>query len=295
MKERSVTLNEREASSGVALERTVEPRHPVVQFVYGFLRILKRFPSIISLAMCLTLWEGAVRLFETPEFLLPPPTTVFSEIVASWSTLLPHIAQTMKEIGIGYVASAVVAIGLGILISMSGVVERAAMPILVATDSVPKIAIAPLLLIWFGTGNLSKVLLVALVSFFPILITTISGMRSVDRNLLMIFRSVGASRTDEIIKLRIPNAVPYVFAGLKVATTLSVIGAVVAEWVSSSSGLGYVIISGITNFETGLVFAGIFILIAISVAFYTAVDALGRLLSWQASGSVRTEEDVSTS
>jgi ABC-type nitrate/sulfonate/bicarbonate transport system permease component len=243
--------------------------------------VLMRYASGLTLALFLLAWEAAVRILNTPEFLLPPPSAIFREVIVSWEILLPHMVQTLKEIAMGYGVSAVVAILLGVGIAMSGLLEKALMPLLIATDAIPKIAIAPLLLIWFGTGALSKVILVGLVTFFPILITTITGMQSADPNLVRMFRSVGASRRHEIFKLRLPYAVPYVFAGLKVATTLSVIGAVIAEWVSSSSGLGYLIISGITNFQTLLVFAGIFVLILISLSFYSAVSLLGRKLSWR--------------
>lgn len=244
-------------------------------------RFMRRYTSVIALVFFFLLWELGVRLTNTPAFLLPPPSDVVVEVFRAWPKLFPNALQTIGEVAIGYGVSAVIAILLGILISISRTLERALLPLLVATDAIPKIAIAPLLLIWFGTGMTSKIVLVGLVTFFPILITTITGMGSADRSLVTLFRSVGASRWDEIVKLKLPYAVPYVFTGLKVATTLSVIGAVIAEWVSSSAGLGYLIISGITNFQTSLVFASIVLLVVISLTFYNGVSLLGRRLSWQ--------------
>lgn len=244
-------------------------------------RFMRRFTSAAALVAFLLFWEIYVRLTNTPAFLLPPPSAVVSEVFNSWPKLFPNAIQTIGEVAVGYGTSAVIAIILGILISVSDTLERAILPLLVATDAIPKIAVAPLLLIWFGTGATSKVVLVSLVTFFPILITTITGMGSADRSLLTMFRSVGASKWDEIVKLRLPYAVPYIFAGLKVATTLSVIGAVIAEWVSSSAGLGYLIISGITNFQTTIVFASILLLMVISLSFYNGVSFIGKRLSWQ--------------
>lgn len=253
-------------------------------------RFTRRFMSTAALLVFLVFWEVYVRLTNTPAFLLPPPSAVVLEVINSWPKLFPNAVQTIGEVAVGYGASAIIAITLGILISVSDMLERAIMPLLVATDAIPKIAIAPLLLIWFGTGATSKVVLVSLVTFFPILITTITGMGSADRSLITMFRSVGSSRWDEIVKLRLPYAVPYIFTGLKVATTLSVIGAVIAEWVSSSAGLGYLIISGITNFETTLVFASILILVVISLSFYNAVSYIGKRLSWQRDATVTTTD-----
>lgn len=246
-------------------------------------RFMGRYLSPLTLLLILVAWELAIRLSGTAEYLLPAPTSIAKEFANSWDKILANTWDTLKEIAIGYVAGVVTAVFLGILISTVTFLERALMPLLVATDAVPKIAIAPLLLLWFGTGMTSKVILVIMVTFFPILITTITGMRAADRSLLNLFQSVGASRKDQIVKLRLPYAIPYIFAGLKVATTLSVIGAIIAEWVSSSSGLGHLIIAGITNFETTLVFACIVVLIAISLIFFHAIDLLGKRVSWQSS------------
>lgn len=155
------------------------------------------------------------------------------------------------------------------------------MPIFVGLQSVPKIAIAPLILVWVGAGIGSKVLVVMSIAFFPIVINTMTGFKEVDRGLADVFRSVAATERQMLLRLRLPYAVPYIFAGLRIATTLAVLGAIVAEWLAASNGLGYLVLSGSFNFNTARSFAAIIALAIIGMTFFNLMSWAERRISWR--------------
>ena len=159
--------------------------------------------------------------------------------------------------------------------------ERLIMPIFVGLQSVPKIAIAPLILVWVGAGIGSKILVVMSIAFFPIVINTMAGFKEVDQGLTDVFRSVAATERQMLVKLRLPYAVPYIFAGLRIATTLAVLGAIVAEWLAASNGLGYLVLSGSFNFNTARSFAAIIALAVIGTLFFNLMSWIETRVSWR--------------
>ena len=230
------------------------------------------------------LWSLIKLVGDYPTFILPDPISVFREMsqIAANGLLWHHSQATLIEIMGGLALGLTTATVLGYFLAKSPLLERLAGPYIVASQSIPAIAIAPLLVIWFGSGKLSKVLICALVVFFPVLVNTIVGIRSVDANLKTLMRSLRASRWQTFTMLEIPAALPVLLGGLKIGVTLSVIGAVVGEFVGADRGLGYLISLSKGLFNTPLMFAALFVLAAISLSLYLIVTWLEHgLLAWR--------------
>lgn len=241
----------------------------------------------LSLAVFLALWEAFVRVAGVPAFILPPPSAIVARFVTDAALLRQHTLVTVHEILVGYLTAAGAGLVIAVLIVRFRTVERIVYPYIVASQTVPKIAIAPLLIIWMGTGMLPKILIVAVTAFFPVTVNTVSGLRAVDEPYLNLMRSVAASDAQVFVRLRFPYALPFVFAGLKLATTLSVLGAIVAEFMGASEGLGYLILSSTFNFEVARVFVSLVVLVAIGVTFFGVISALDRALSWKQTARAR--------
>jgi NitT/TauT family transport system permease protein len=231
-----------------------------------------------------------VRLLDVPRFLLPAPSEIALLARDEWPLIQMHGLSTIWSIASGYVSAVVFALAVSALMIRYPLLERLIMPIFVGLQSVPKIAIAPLILVWVGAGLGSKILVVASIAFFPIVINTMAGFKEVDRGLADVFRSVAASERQMFLRLRLPYAMPYIFAGLRIATTLSVLGAIVAEWLAASNGLGYLVLSGSFNFNTARSFAAIIALAIIGTAFFGFMSWIERLISWRVdSGDATTQ------
>lgn len=238
----------------------------------------------LALLLFLGVWELIVRLGGYPPFILPSPGRVYAKflIVSRDGTLWRHTQITLTEIFGGLALGLTVATSLGYVLAKSRLVERILSPYIVASQSVPIVALAPLLIIWFGFGSLSKVLVCALTLFFPVLINTIIGIRSAERDLIDLMRSLEATRWQVFTMLEVPAALPVVLGGLKVGVTLSVIGAVVGEFVGADRGLGFLVNLARGLFDTPLMFVALFTLVAIAVGLYTSVTILESvLLSWR--------------
>jgi len=238
----------------------------------------------LALLIFLGLWELMVRLGNYPPFILPSPGRVFAKfvVVASDGTLWRHTQITLIEILGGLALGLTSATLLGYVLAKSRPIERILSPYIVASQSIPIVALAPLLVIWFGFGSLSKVLVCALTLFLPVLINTIVGIRSAEKDLMDLMRSLEATRWQVFTMLEVPAALPVFLGGLKVGVTLSVIGAVVGEFVGAYRGLGFLVNLARGLFDTPLMFVALFTLVAIAVSLYAAVAALeGLLLSWK--------------
>jgi NitT/TauT family transport system permease protein len=237
-----------------------------------------------SFVVAVVLWQGVVWLGDYPVFILPPPAAVagrFVSLVADGS-LWHHTSVTLREVLAGLGLGALVAILLGYGLAHSSLAERVLAPFIVASQSIPVVAIAPLLVIWFGTEVLSKIVVCALTVFFPILVNTVVGVRSVERDLHDLMRAMEASRWQTIWLLEVPAALPVLLGGLKVGATLAVIGAVVGEFVASSEGLGYLLKQGQQMYDTALIFVGIGMLMALATSLYGIVALAERvLLRWR--------------
>jgi NitT/TauT family transport system permease protein len=230
------------------------------------------------------LWQAVIWLLDYPTFILPSPADVATSLGQTLAdgTLWRHARTTLSEIFLGLGLGLVAATLLGYALARSPALERLLAPYIVASQSVPVVAIAPLLIIWFGSGRLSKVLICALIVFFPVLVNTVVGIRSVEKDLRDLMRSLGANRWQTFRMLEVPAALPVLFGGLKIGVTLSVIGAVVGEFVGADRGLGFLINQARGLFNTPLVFVAIFALVAIALVLYGAVMLLEMwLLRWR--------------
>jgi NitT/TauT family transport system permease protein len=235
------------------------------------------------MTIALGLWEIAILIWKFPAFILPGPGLVAIRFLRAVSdgSLIRHLLITLFEVVMGLVIGAGFATILGYLLAKSPASERFLSPYLVASQAIPLVAIAPLLIIWFGPGLFSKILICSLIVFFPILINTIVGVRAVPDTLRDLMRSLHASRQQTLQLLEVPAALPVFLGGLRVGATLSVIGAVVGEFVGSDRGLGFLINVGRGQYDTALVFAAIFTLIALAlVLYYSVVLVEKRILKW---------------
>lgn len=239
-------------------------------------RVARALIPVGSVLGTLALWELAVHVLDIKRFILPPPSMIVSQGIEDWSRLVPHVQVTALEAAMGLM------LGLGFAVIAATVMfyvrplRAALMPLVVIDQSIPKLALAPLFVIWFGYGMSSKVLIAALISFFPVLISTLQGYSSVDPRLDALMRSLAASRWQVFLSVRGPHTLPYVFSGLKVAVPLSVIGAVVGEFVQASRGLGYWILLSVTRVDTPGVFVAIALLAGISLSYFGIVLLLER-------------------
>ncbi|MCS7179040.1 MAG: ABC transporter permease [Anaerolineae bacterium] len=234
----------------------------------------------VSLLAFFGLWEGVVRLAEYPPFILPAPGDVFRRLgtLLADGSLWRHTGVTLGEILAGLSLGTLVATALGYLLAHFPVAERLLSPYIIASQAVPVVAVAPLLVIWFGPGLLSKILVCALVVFFPILVNTVVGVRSVEPELRDLMRTLEAGRWKTFLFLEVPAALPVLLSGLKIGATLSVIGAVVGEFVASNRGLGYLIKQGQQLYDTPLVFVGIGMLVVLAQTLYGTVALAERFL-----------------
>ncbi len=243
-----------------------------------------RWLGLASLTLTLLGWEVLTRLSRLPAFILPSPLQVterFLRAVQDGSLGL-HTLVTLQEVLLGLFFGAVFATALGYLIAKSVVLEKLLSPYLVASQAIPIVAVAPLLVIWFGPGMFSKVLICALIVFFPVLVNTVVGVRAVPKALHDLMGSLRASRWQTLWLLEIPAALPIFLGGLRIGATLSVIGAVVGELVGADRGLGFLINVGRGQFDTALVFVAIFTLVGLALALYGTVAFIERrLLAWQ--------------
>jgi NitT/TauT family transport system permease protein len=231
----------------------------------------------VTLGAVLLAWEGATHAFRIPRFIMPAPSAILGEGWEWRYRFLGHTWVTLYETLGGFALSIVVGVPLAILIVYSPVLRRALYPLIVLTQSVPKIAVAPVLLLVLGHGEIPKVIVAFLVAFFPVVVDTATGLAATPPELLDLSRSYRASAFKTFLKVRLPMAMPFIFAGAKVAITLSVIGAVVGEFVGSDKGLGYVILSATSYWKTELAFSAMILLSVMAIALFGAVSLVERL------------------
>jgi NitT/TauT family transport system permease protein len=238
----------------------------------------------ISIVAALALWELALRVWDLPAFILPAPSRVWLRLLSALGdgSLLRHAWVTLQEVLIGLTIGSGLATVLGYLLSKSRLLERLLEPYLVASQAIPLVAIAPLLVIWLGPGMSSKVLICALIVFFPVLVNTMVGLRAVPENLRDLMRSLRATPAQMLWHLEIPASLPIFLGGLRIGATLSVIGAVVGEFVGADRGLGFLVNVGRGQYDTALVFVAVLTLITLALALYGSVIVMETvLLRWQ--------------
>ena len=238
-------------------------------------------PIVAAAAVFLALWKLVVMVGDYPPFILPAPEVVAERFLRAWTAgvMTPHALTTLSEILLGFGAGASIALLVGYLLARSRLAERLLSPYLVAAQATPILALAPLIALWFGSGLTGKVLICALIVFFPVAVSTMVGIRSVDRNLLELGRSLRATRWQVVTKLEVPAALPQILGGMRVGVTLAVVGAIVGEWAGGDQGLGVLInLARGSLFDIPLMFATLLTIALIGVALYLVVLLIERRL-----------------
>jgi putative hydroxymethylpyrimidine transport system permease protein len=259
--------------------------------VTGWLDRARRWPAqawppAALLALFLLAWEAGVHVLDLPFYILPSPGRIARLLVADQSLLLAQAAVTLEEVLLGFAIAFVIGIVLALLIFSSRTIERAVYPLIIATQTVPVFAIAPLLVVWFGYGLPSKIAMAALIVFFPIVVNTVDGLRAADPDMVNLLLILGARPAQVLLKIRVPAALPFVFSGTRIAVATSVIGAVIGEWVGATQGLGFLMIHANAQLHVDLVFAAIVYLSVMALLLFGAVSLLEwTALPWRRAGS----------
>jgi NitT/TauT family transport system permease protein len=247
-------------------------------------RLARILAPVYLFAAALVVWIVVAETQLVPHYLLPSPVAVLHRIVELRSLYLTHTVVTAIEILLGFILAVVVGVLLAVAVIYVRAFEAAVYPAIVATQAIPKVAIGPLFVVWLGFGLLPKVVIAFLIAFFPVLVDTVVGLRSVDTESIYLLQSMGASRWKVFRFLRLPAALPNIFAGMKVAITLATVGAIVGEFVGSNDGLGYVLLFANGTMDTTMLFGALVLISALALAFYLIVYALDSIcIRWHVS------------
>lgn len=232
---------------------------------------------ILAVLGVLVLWEAAARAFAIPAFILPAPSLIAASLAAHLGLIVYQGWVTTTEILLGFGLSIVVAVPLALAIFLSPTFARTVYPLLISSQAIPKVAVAPLFIVWFGFSLLPKVLIAFLIAFFPVVINTAVGLASIEPEKIFLAQSMGLGAAATFFKVRLPNALPLIFGGLKISITLAVVGAVVGEFVGGDAGLGYLLMVANGSMDTPLLFAAIFGLTVLGVVFFLLIEIAERL------------------
>jgi NitT/TauT family transport system permease protein len=247
-------------------------------------KVLAYVYPLAALVVLVLVWEFGTMAGEVPRYVLPSASETLQEMIAEWPLLLENSLSTAVAILIGFLLSIVIGIGVGLLIVWIRPVEQTVWPLLVGSQAIPKIALAPIFVVWFGFGLTPRIVMAFLISFFPMVVATVAGMRAIQPELVFVSRCMGLSPAQSFIKVRFPNALPHIFDGLKVAIALAAVGAVVGEFVGSDSGLGNVMLRALGLTNTPLLYAGIIVLTGLAILMFLVVEVLERLaIPWHVS------------
>jgi len=250
-------------------------------------QIKRHSPAVVFLIAFLVFWEIIVRVFSIPEYLIPAPSRILAEIRIESISLLVDLSITMMEAFLGFLIANVLGIIFAVAFVHSRLIENCIYPYAIAFKAIPLVAIAPLLVLWFGSGLMGKVVMASTISFFPILVNATIGLKSIDPEALDLMKSLSASRMQILIKLRLPIALPHIFSALKISSTLSVIGAIVAEMSGATQGIGHAIMVASYGLETPTLFAGIVSSSLGSILFFKAIAFVeNKVLTWHDSSQL---------
>jgi NitT/TauT family transport system permease protein len=247
--------------------------------------VRRALPWIVTIAMFL-LWEVAVRLFAIPQFVLPTPSAIFASLWEWHGPILENSWQTLMTTLVGFAIAIVFGLLGGVALGSSAVLYEAFYPALIGFNSIPKVAVIPILVIWFGIGTVPAIITAFLISFFPILVNVATGIATVEPELRDVLRALGASKRQVIMKIGLPRAMPYFFASLKIAMTVAFVGSIVAETVAANKGIGHLMLVASSRFEMPLAFAGLIVTGIMGVGMYVITAALERRMTgWATRGS----------
>lgn len=235
------------------------------------------------------IWESAVRLLGIPQYLLPAPTVILASIVEFWPAIWKNSLQTLYTTTLGFVLAVAGGLGLGILIGWSRSIYAGLYPLMVGFNAIPKVAVVPILVIWFGIGTIPAVLTAFLIAFFPVVVNVATGLATIEPEMEDVLRALGAKKMDIMLKVGIPRSMPYFFGSLKVAITLAFVGSVISETVAANSGLGHMMSAAQSQFNVPLVFAGLVMLAVEGIAMYAVMAWLEmRMTGWAHRGQGAT-------
>lgn len=242
-------------------------------------------PLLATLGLFL-LWEGACRIFKIPAYLVPAPTDIWIDTMAIGPTVAGHTMATFKTVMLGFAVSILISLPLAVILTASPAIAAAVYPFLVWTQSIPKVALAPILVVLLGTNEMPRIVITVLVAFFPLVISIATGLLSVPPELIELSRACRASKLSELLRIRLPYAIPFIFAGLKVAISLAVVGAVVAEFVNADAGLGFLIQTSTAFFKVPVAFGALIILSVMGVVLFQIVVVAERVFfPWSSSNT----------
>lgn len=244
-------------------------------------RVRNAIGVVLVLALLVVIWHAGVIVLRTPSYLLPSPVEVAQAFWHSRALLLEHTLVTLTEVALGLAAGVILGLATAVVMNQSAVLGKALYVPILATQTTPVVAIAPILIVWFGVGIVPKVLIIAIFSFFPVLVNTLTGLQATGRQMINLMDSVAASQWQIYRYVRIPMALPYVFSGIRLAAAASVVGAIVVEWVSSTAGLGYLLILFQARLNVAKAFATLFVLLFLGLAIFALFAWLDRRFSWQ--------------
>jgi NitT/TauT family transport system permease protein len=235
-----------------------------------------RATPAVAIAVFFGLWELICRAFAIPVFILPAPSAAFGELIAQWQGIWPNALHTLLVTIVGFGMSLVFGLALGVAVGASALMYRAVNPLLIGFNAIPKVALVPILVMWFGIGTIPAVLTAFLTAFFPISVNVATGIATIEPELQDVLRSLGASRLDIIRKIGLPRAMPYFFASLKVAIALAFVGTVISETLASNVGIGYLMVTASSTFRVPLVFAGLIVIAVMGVTMYAGAAVFER-------------------
>lgn len=235
------------------------------------------------------LWEGSVRLFALPVYILPAPSVIFGAIVQYWPAIWTNSLQTLFTTVAGFLLAVAFGLGLGLLVGWSRTIYAGLYPLMIGFNSIPKVAVVPILVIWFGIGTVPAILTAFLIAFFPIVVNVATGLATIEPEMEDVLRALGASKWEIMTKVGIPRSMPYFFGSLKIAITLAFVGSVVSETIAANSGLGFMMLSAQSQFNVPLVFAGLMMLAIEGIVMYALMALLEkRMTGWaHRSGAAR--------
>lgn len=249
--------------------------------------IKESYPGILSVFSVIVIWELLVRIFKIPDYILPAPSVAIVTLFEYWDYIWLNMKTTLYEIGVGFGTTVLISIPIATLISYSKTFEKTLYPFMVFIQLIPKVAIGPLFVVWFGFGQMPKILMVFLLSFFPLLMDTVAGLKSLNGRLYYMARTMSESEWKFYWKIKLPNALPHIFSGLKTSVSMATVGAVVAEFLGSDSGLGYLLLRANGDINTKLLFAIIIVLCLMGMVFFLIIEFIERkAIPWHVSQRV---------
>ena len=244
--------------------------------------IKANLPALLFVTILIAGWELVTRAAEVPAYILPAPSAIALALAENYALLLEHTRVTLTAVFGGLVLAIVIALALAVTMDRWKLIKEAFYPVLVISQAVPIFALAPLILIWFGAGLLPKVLIVALVCFFPLAVNLVEGFGQVDPEAVDLMQTMQANRWMIMRSVQLPFAMPYFFSGLKIAATYSVLGAIIGEWLAARAGLGIYMLRSMHSFRTSHLFASIIVVVILSLTLFKLVELTGRLaMPWQ--------------